>query len=422
MAVSGKNQIKLDDLLLGDVWFASGQSNMEMPMKGFPGSAVLKNGAEEIRAATHPDIRLLYVPKKTSSFPRAEFSDPIAWTVCTPQTAATFSAVAYFFGRDLTAAEHVPIGLIDSTWGGTPAEAWVSMDGLSSEASLMPAFAAFARTGDEQMAAEETQAADQREDQAARKAHLPVPKHPWHGDYSSWTPAWLYNAMVAPATGYAIKGVIWYQGESNTDRMRAPLYAKLFSALISDWRSHWHEGNIPFLYVQLANFEAGSSGSWPTVREAQLETLQLVNTGMAVIVDAGEANNIHPADKQTVGARLARAARAVAYGESVRYSGPLYRRISTEGSSIRVWFQGNEGDLTSKGQSSLPGFEVAGDDHHFAAAEARIEGSTVLVKSDNVMQPKYVRYGWQSAPVLDLYDSSGLPASPFTSERLPTAQ
>lgn len=416
LTVAASNQIKVDDLLVGDVWFASGQSNMEMPLQGFPGSAVIKDSAAEIAAATHPEMRLLHIPKHASGYPLQEFGDKVQWTLCTPETATKFSAVAYFFGRNVAAAQHVPIGLIDSSWGGTPAEAWTSMDGLAADASLMPTFVAFAKTSQWQTTADEEKKASQREDEAARQAHRPLPRHLWHGDLASWTPAWLFNAMVAPATAYNIKGALWYQGEANTDPVRAPLYARLFPAMIVDWRNHWHEGDFPFFFVQLANYEAGPSDGWPQIREAQRRTLQLINTGMAVTVDVGDPENIHPANKQAVGDRLARAARATTYGEKLAFTGPMFQRASAESTAMRVWFTGAEGALTVKGGSELTGFEVAGDDHKFAQANAKIDGATVLVTSLKVPAPCYVRYGWQSAPSVNLSDAVGLPASPFTSE------
>ncbi len=269
---------------------------------------------------------------------------------------------------------------------------------------------------DTQSHAQEQKAADSAGDEAARQGHQPLPKHTWRGDLSSWTPSWLYNALVAPATPYPIKGVIWYQGESNTDAVRAPLYARLFQTMISDWRTHWQQGDFPFLYVQIANFDTSPSALWPTVREAQLETLNLVNTGMAVTIDVGEPDNIHPANKQAVGARLARVARAIAYHENICYSGPLFQRVSSEGNTLRVWFRGADGALQAKGGSTLQGFEVAGEDGKFTPAEAKIDGGTVLVASPTLQHPKYVHYGWSNSPAVNLFDSAGLPASPFTSE------
>jgi sialate O-acetylesterase len=414
LTISGTNSITLDDILVGDVWFASGQSNMEMPLNGFPGSAVVKNAAEEISHADQPTIRLLLVKHKASSFPLRDFDRDEVWSVCSPATAATFSAAAYFFGRDIAAKEHVPIGLIDSTWGGTPVETWVSLDTLSADSSLMPVFATWATMANEQADIPSMLAAEKREDADARNAGQPSPKHSWHPDPASYAPAWLYNGMVAPAINFPIKGVIWYQGETNSKLARAPMYEKVFPALIADWRSHWREGNFPFLFVQISSFKSDETESWATVREAQRRTLSVANTGMAVSIDVGDPDNVHPPDKQTVGARLALAARAVAYGENIEYSGPLFRQTSLVEGGVRVWFD-HAGGLVAK-DGALQGFEIAGTDHHFTEATARIDGVSVLVSSPRVAAPKYVRYGWQNAPTVDLFNSAGLPASPFTSE------
>lgn len=412
LTIKGSNTIDLDDILIGDVWFASGQSNMEMPLQGFPGNSITQNSEEEIRNANQPNIRLLHVRHKASDYPLPDYEQ--SWTPCTPETARNFSAVAYFFGRELTKREHVPIGLIDSTWGGTPAEAWTSLEGLASDSSLMPVFAERAQMTNEQADFLAIKAAEEREDAIARQANQPPPKHSWHPDFASWAPAWLYNGMVAPAVKYPIKGVIWYQGESNSAAPRAPLYERLFPALISDWRTHWREGNFPFLFVQLANFKSGVNERWPIIREAQRRTLSVTNTGMAVTIDVGDPDNIHPADKQSVGVRLALAARALAYGENLEYSGPLFRQTSIDKDGMRVWFDHAAG-LTAKG-GAPSGFEIAGEDHHFQPATAAIDGESILVTNSQVPAPKYVRYGWTSAPILNIYNSAGLPASPFTSE------
>jgi sialate O-acetylesterase len=415
LIVSGKNRLVLDDVLIGDVWFASGQSNMEMPLNGFPGSAVVKNAAEEIAQANHPDIHLLFIPHKPSSYPLNDFDGKVQWTVCTPETAAKFSAVAYFFGREITAKEHVPVGLIDSTWGGTPGEAWVSLDGLAADASLMPVFATWSRMADQQAEIPAMLAAEKAEDETARKEHTPLPKHTWHPDPASYAPGWLFNGMVAPATNFRIKGVIWYQGETNSAFERAPLYQKVFSTLITDWRSHWQEGDFPFLFAQISSFTSTPNEYWPIVREAQRRTLSLAKTGMAVTIDVGDPENVHPSDKQTVGARLALAARAIAYHENIEYSGPMYQQASIEDDTVRVWFTHVDGGLMAKG-GPLEGFEIAGDDRKFMAAAARIDGDTVVVTNSQISSPKFVRYGWGNAPTVNLFSSTGLPASPFTSE------
>jgi sialate O-acetylesterase len=257
-------------------------------------------------------------------------------------------------------------------------------------------------------------AKERREDQAARQAGHTPPNHPWRPDPASWAPAALFNGMVAPVTPYTIKGVIWYQGESNSRLTFAPMYARIFPALINDWRAQWHEGNFPFLFVQIANFKSSANEAWAAVREAQRRTLSVANTAMAVTIDIGDPANVHPADKQTVGARLALAARALAYGENVEYSGPLFRQATPEGDAMRVWFD-HAAELMTKGDA-LQGFEIAGDDGHFVSAKARLDGNTVVLSDASVPTPKYVRYGWANAPIVNLYNGEGLPASPFTSE------
>ncbi len=413
LTVSASNTIELTDILVGDVWFASGQSNMELPLNGFPGSATVDNGPEEIRNATHPDIRLLRIKEKSSYYPLDDIDSN--WTLCTPETAASFSAAAYFFGREIAEKELVPVGLIDSTWGGTVAEAWMSLDTISSDASLMPLFASWAAMTDKIADTPAIEAKERRDDDAARAANQPPPRHPWHPDPVSWEPAGLYNAMVNPFTPFPIRGVIWYQGESNSALERAGLYQRIFPALIADWRRHWNQGNFPFLYVQISSFTSTPQEDWAVIREAQSRTLAVANTGMAVTIDIGNPGNVHPADKQDVGHRLALAARALSYGEPIEYSGPLYRQASVEEGAIRVDFDHAASGLVAKG-GPLTGFEIAGDDRKFVMATATIEGNSLMVSSKDVPNPKYVRYGWQNAPTVNLFNGEGLPASPFTSE------
>jgi sialate O-acetylesterase len=412
LTITATNTIVLDDVLIGDVWFASGQSNMEMPLKGWPGAPV-QNSAEEIAHAAQPGIRLLVIHQKTSEFPLRDIEG--RWTTCTPETAADFSALAYLFGRELAAKENVPIGLIDSTWGGTVVEAWMSLNALSADASLMPAFATRAQMMDSQADVPAVIAKEHREDEAAAKAGLPKPNHVWNPNPASWGPAALFNGMVAPATPFGIKGVIWYQGESNSRQGFAPMYARLFPALIADWRAQWHQGDFPFLFVQISSFTSNATESWPTIREAQRRTLSLTNTAMAVTIDIGDPDNVHPANKQTVGARLALAARALAYAEPLEYSGPLFRQAAPDEQGMRIWFDHAADGLLAR-DGALQGFEIAGVDHRFVKAAARIDGNTVVVTSPQVAAPAYVRYGWENAPVVNLYNSTGLPASPFTSE------
>ena len=414
LTIAGTNTLTVSDLLVGDVWFASGQSNMEIPLKGFPGSAVIKDAAREIASANHPNIRLLHIPQEASPYEQRD--QPATWTLCTPDTATPFSAVAYFFGREIEAEEHVPVGLIDASWGGTPVSAWISLDALSSDASLMPEFAAHVPMVEDQADVPALAAEEKREDAAAAQAGKPAPKHPWHPDPRSWTPDWLFNGMVAPATPYTIRGVLWYQGETDSSAERAPYYEHAFPALITDWRAHWNEGDFPFLFVQISSFTSTPAETWGIVRAAQRRTLRLANTGMAVSLDVGVADNVHPPDKQTVAHRLALAAEVLSYRRRMEWSGPLFRSADVENGAVRVWFTHGNG-LAARG-GALEGFEVAAQDGHFTPAVARIEDGSVLVSAGSVQQPAFVRYAWANdALTANLYNSAGLPASTFTSQR-----
>lgn len=408
LTVHGQNTITLSDVLVGDVWVASGQSNMEFKVHQ------VVNAQAEVAAANHPRIRLFQVERNVSPYPLSDLKAK-RWAECTPETVANFSAVAYFFGRHLEDQLHVPIGLIDSTWGGTPAEAWTSLDDLGRDAALMPVFAQWAHMSDdvERQMVEREQARKEAE-KAAGPGTEPKPL-PWApNERLSWMPAGLYNAMIAPLTPYAIRGAIWYQGESNAAPGRAPLYAKLFQTLITDWRRNWAEGDFPFFFVQIANYKANPADDWPEVRDAQRQALSLVNTGMAVTIDIGTPDDIHPKNKQDVGMRLALAARAVAYGEKLEYSGPLFRQATPLNNSLQVWFDHVGKGLVAKG-GELRGFEIAGPDEKFVPAQARIEGTTVVVSSTAVPNPSHVRYGWSNNPDCNLFNADGLPASPFRS-------
>jgi sialate O-acetylesterase len=413
LTVRANNTLQLEDMLVGDVWFASGQSNMEFPLTGFGGSTVLKDGPAEIASATQPQIRLLHFGQQAPAY---ELRDQSAnWTLCTPETAARFSAVAYFFARSLVQAEHVPIGVIDSTWGGTPIGAWLSLEGMSNDPGLMPQFAERVEMTEGQSDIAALVAAEKREDAKAKAAGQPPLAHPWHPGQASWVPTALFNGMVAPAIAYTIKGVIWYQGESDSSAGRAPLYERAFPAMITDWRARWGEGDFPFLFVQLSSFTSVPAETWGIIREAQRRTLKLANTGMAVSIDVGQADNVHPPDKQTVGARLARAARAVAYAEPIEFSGPLFRQATPEAGAIRVYFDHARG-LTARGDT-LQGFEVAESDGQFYPATAQVDGNTVVASSAGVAHPAYVRYAWANAPMTaNLYNGAALPAAAFTSE------
>ena len=408
LTIKATNTIVLDDILVGDVWVASGQSNMEFPMTG------LVNAQAEIAASQYSKIRMLLVKHKPADYP-LENVESKGWTACTPETVADSSAVAYFFARNLQQKLGVPIGLVESYWGGTTAEAWTSLHALSADAALMPVFAARAKT----LAGESTTVLHQQKEerefqQAVEQAKAegkPLPGRQWHPDFAAWAPAALYNGMIAPLTPFAIRGVIWYQGESNSGPDRAALYARLFQTMIRDWRNGWAEGDFPFLFVQIANWNTEPGELWPEVRDAQRQALALKNTGMAVTIDIGDPDDIHPKNKQDVGLRLALAARAIAYGEKVEWSGPLYRQVTPEEHGLRVWFDHASG-LVTKG-AELTGFEVAGADGKYSAAAAKIEGTSVVVSSPAVQTPVSIRYGWAANPNCNLFNKEGLPASPF---------
>ena len=390
------------------MWFASGQSNMEMPLKGFGADTPVKDSAKEIAAATKPRIRLLRFEKTAPSYPLDDVT--VTWTDCAPETAADFSAVAYFFGRELEEKEHVPIGLIDATWGGTPIESWISLASIAQDPALMPLFASRARFVAGRSENSAMLAAEKREDAEAAAQGKPKPRHPWHpAEDASWNPSYLYNGMIAPATSYTIRGFLWYQGETNSDPERAPLYKREMPALIKDWRAQWHEGDLPFLWVQLSSFDSPFE-DWGEIREAQRESLAVTNTAMAVSHDVGTPHNVHPPDKQTVGHRLALGARALSYGERVEWSGPLVRSADRTGKSVRVSFDHADG-LQASG--AVLGFELAGRDGTFVPAAANVEGSSVSVSSEAVAEPVAVRYGYRNVTDANLRNRDGLPAAAF---------
>jgi sialate O-acetylesterase len=414
LVVSGKNTITVRNVLVGDVWVASGQSNMQWSVRQS------NDPDKEMAAARHPRIRLFKVPLKSSEYVQEDVD--AAWRECAPESVADFSAVAYYFGRDLHQKLQVPVGLVQTAWGGTPAESWTSLPTLSSDPALNVHLTEWARNTErypENVARHRLamEAWKQKAAQAKAEGKQPpnppgVPQGPGH----PWMPGGLFNAMIAPLTNYAIRGAIWYQGESNAGPPRAVLYNRLFETMIKDWRRAWGQGDFPFLFVQLANYaKVGERSQWPELREAQLQTLSLKNTGMAVTIDIGDSNDIHPRNKQDVGMRLARAARAISHGESLEYSGPIYRQMTLEQGSIRLWFD-HAKVLAARG-GTLKGFQVAGADRKFVTATARIDGSTVVVSSAEVQNPVAVRYAWAADPEANLTGAEGLPASPFRTDR-----
>ncbi len=415
MEIRGENRIAVRDVLVGEVWVASGQSNMQWPVER------VRNAEKEIAAAGYPRLRLFQVKRKTAREPVADVEG--TWERCSPESVRGFSAVGYFFGRYLHRETGLPVAVIHSSWGGTPAEAWTSIEALKAD----PALDFYLRRWDgvienyasERLRYQRRLAEWKKKAAEAKAAGRRPPRRPWapRGPDHQHAPAALYNAMIAPLTPFNIRGAIWYQGEANSGADQAFLYRRLFRTMIEDWRARWAQGDFPFGFVQLANFEAGEQRDWPLLRESQAEALHLRNTGMAVTIDIGNPTDIHPRNKQDVGKRLALWALATVYGRrSTEYSGPIFRQVTREGRALRVWFDHTAGGLIAAG-GEVKGFVIAGPDRIFHPAEARIDGETVVVSSPEVSEPAAVRYAWYNDPENTLRNGEGLPAAPFRSDR-----
>ena len=566
LTIFGQDTLTFKNVMVGEVWLASGQSNMEMPLAG--GGMVL-NYEQEIAAANYPNIRLFHAEHIMSNTPLKDVTSA-GWKECSPETVPLFSSVAYFFGRHLYNELDIPIGLVHSSWGGTPAEAWTSKNSLEqfpefvsvineleendgnadmdrmmdvyrekladwqtdvknlmstsntlkqgwqnpqyddSQWGTMPVPSIWETQGlkvdgivwfrkdinipDEWQGQDLKLALGPINDfdvtwfngkEIGSEAHVNIPRNynvpsslvekgknslvvqvldignvggifdpsgqlslinpagdsislagPWRYKVDPFfpnldnmpnlpgipmdqnRPTVLFNAMISPLIPYAIRGAIWYQGESNAGR--AYQYRTLFPALIQDWRSHWGQGDFYFLFVQLANFmgpqPTPEDDAWAELREAQLLTLSLPNTGMAVTIDIGEERDIHPKNKQDVGKRLALNAMNLVYGQDVEYSGPIYKSKTVDGDKIKLIFDHVGEGLAAKDNEKLLGFAIAGEDKKFTWADAVIDGETVLVSSPYVSKPVAVRYAWAINPICNLYNKAGLPASPFRTD------
>jgi sialate O-acetylesterase len=380
LAAEGRGTASVRDAVVGEVWICSGQSNMEFTLNG-GGVFRVDNAEREVADAQFPLIRQFKVAHQVSDAPRDTVSG--SWQPCTPASAAQFCAVGYFFARDIHRRLGVPVGIVTCTWSGSPLESWMS-------ASALAAFPGFTN------------------------GHPEPGAPPGREDF--WVPGCLFNGMVNPLLPYAVRGVLWYQGESNVGR--AALYARQFPALISSWRSHLGQGDIPFLWVQLPGFapEGRASGdAWALFREAQSRALALPATGEAVSIDIGDPANVHPRNKQEVGRRLALLAKARVYGIAVDDSGPALQSLAAEGASMRVSFaHAAEGLTLSTGNPQS--FEVAGADRKFHRAEVTLAGDSVVLRSPAVPAPVAVRYAWRDAPAAELFNGAGLPAAPFRSD------
>ncbi|MEJ6982046.1 sialate O-acetylesterase [Pedobacter sp. P351] len=410
MTVRGLNTIIVKNILIGEVWVASGQSNMEWNV----GRAL--NPEEEIKKSGYPNIRLFEVKKGISDTIKTEVEGK--WEICSPQNIAEFSAVAYFFGRGLHKNLNVPVGLIESDWSATACQPWTPMSTLETDSRLKYILDDWQKVADRFPERKKTYEAElerwktESEQQKAQgKTSAPAPREP--NILPKEKPGVLYNAMIAPLTAYTIRGVIWYQGEANAyERVSFP-YRYLFPAMIQSWRDAWKQGDFPFLFVQLSTLY--KHPYWPVLRESQTETLKLKNTGMAVSIDVGDSTDAHYHNKQAVGHRLELIARNLVYNQAIEFYGPVFRQITIENNKIRVWFDHAKGLKSSDGKG-LTGFVIAGKDGKPYSAEAKIEGQTVLLYSPNVDRPQIAKYAFKDAPVVNLVNGANLPAVPFRTD------
>jgi len=442
--------ITLSDVLVGEVWLASGQSNMDFSMsskvKSFAGVA---NQDQEIAAANYPGIRILTGTATKTYTPQDHVAGQ--WEICSPETAPAFSAVAYFFARDLQKEIKVPIGIITMAFGASTAEAWIPRDALMADPQLSPMITRFDAAVQKWKSTPHPSPGPTRSEDVSAPFATPSPlatptptptpipspidlttaaspaagtprprvrrpRAPGDPVQDQHNPTVLFNGMINPIIPYAIRGAIWYQGESiiGGEPGRA-LYPRVQDTLINNWRKLWAEGDFPFYIVQLASLKAASNG--PTVREAQATVLHLKNTGMVVTIDIGDPKSVHPKDKQDVGDRLCRIALANVYGRQIEYSGPLYQSSQVENGVMRIHFTHIGGGLVAKGGPPLKWFTIAGADNKFVPADARIDGDTVVVSSPTVSAPVAVRYAWDTYPAdANLFNAAGLPAAPFRTD------
>ncbi|MGQ7945470.1 sialate O-acetylesterase [Flavobacterium sp. WC2509] len=405
ITLEASNKITLNNVLLGEVWICSGQSNMFFPVGKQEGTwkTGVKNYEEEIKNANYPLLRLFTVATVASEKPLEDVQGN--WQECTPETINAFSAVGYFFGRDLFQNIKTPIGLISTSWGGTKAEAWTSTKVLEENKDLVTILEENAQKEKQYYTDLEAYYTNLKNGTVTKE--LKKPKRNEENKY----PYVLYNGMLHPIINYTMKGVIWYQGESNAEK--ALLYQTLFPAMVQSWRDDWKQGDFPFYYVQIAPHK----GQNAYIREAQLLSLNKIkNSGMVVTTDVGNETNIHPIDKQTVGYRLSLIARAKTYNESkLVYSGPIYNHMKMDKKQIQLFFDYAESGLVQKGDV-LKEFEIAGEDKVFYPANAKIKGKTVVVSSDRVKNPVAVRFAWKPVPDPNLFNTENLPASPFRTD------
>ena len=453
LTVKGDTTLTVRDVLIGDVWLCSGQSNMAFAVQRS------HTGAAEIPKATDGGIRLFQVPGVPSRVPLSAMQ--ASWKVCSPETVPGFSAVGYYFGRELRGLRKCPIGLIGSYWGGTPAQAWTSRDALGAA----PAFANYVnaldkldKNGDatradlaKKIEAYEAELKQVREANAVAKQDWdkqaaaaktagtpapaaftakPEPKKPTDPNLSPSTAANLFNGMIAPLIPYAITGAIWYQGEANQGA--AVEYATLFPRMITDWRTRWGRGDFPFLFVHLSSWQGAQKdpvepGGIPSVRQTQQAALALPKTGMASALDVNAGPDIHPADKLDVAKRLAQVARKVAYGEDVPCDSPRFKELQIDGASVKLTFEHGEGlhvavppwlgeKATRPSESEPASFALCGADGQWKWAKAKVDGQTIMLTSDEVQVPVAAAFAWAPNPQINVYNAQNLPLLPFVSD------
>jgi len=378
LTVTGKNKVAVNDVLVGEVWLGSGQSNMARTTKS------AKDFAKEQAAANLPNLRMFKVESGAATNAQSDCRG--SWKVCSPETVGGYSAVLFFFGRELHQNLGLPMGLIHSSVGGTTIEQWTDLETQRAAPELTPIFAALA--------------AKTNAPAKAPNARIPI--------------GGLFNGKIAPLIPYALRGIVWYQGEGNTKSVeQARLYEHQLPLLITDWRKRWGQ-DMPFAWVQLPNW-AKNGEAWCIVQEGMLKTLKLPKTGMAITVDIGDANDVHPQNKEEVGRRLSLWALGSVYGKQVATSGPLPGGHEIKGSEVVVKFQHTNGGLVAKA-GALKGFNLAGEDRQWHPATARITGSQVFVSCAAVKRPVALRYAWQDNPDCNLFNGAGLPASPFRTD------
>lgn len=414
LTVKGKNTVTFSDVLVGEVWLGSGQSNMAMTVNR------AKDYEQEQAAAKFPEIRMF--TESSAAATTAQSEGKGEWVVCSPETVGRFSATAFFFGREIHRTLKVPVGLINSSVGGTPIESWIAPDAQKASPELKGFFEGqkqAAKDFDPVKAKAKFEQDQAKWKEAAKKAKAegkPAPKAPRDPvalNERKGNVGGLFNGKIAPLIPYAIRGALWYQGEANSTPDKALFYHAQLTLLVNDWRARWGY-DLPFAWVQLPNF-GGAGRDWPAVREAMLKTLALKDTGMAITIDIGDEKDIHPKNKQDVGRRLAAWALGTVYGQKVATSGPMPAGHQVRGSEVLLSFKHTDGGLVAKG-GELKGFVVAGEDKQWKSARARIEGDKVIVSSADVKQPVAARYAWENWPTCNLYNGAGLPASPFRTD------